>query len=94
MGLEPDRGYVRMQVQSLASLSGAGSCDVGCRCGWDPALLWQWCRLVATDPIQPLAQKLPYAAGAVLNKGEKKATSIYCTTRGYSQCFIVIINEV
>ena len=30
----------------------------------DPALLWLWCRPVATAPIQPLAWEPPYAAGA------------------------------
>jgi len=40
------------------------SCGVGCRRGSDPALLWLWCRPVATAPIQPLAWEPPYAAGA------------------------------
>ena len=30
----------------------------------DPALLWLWCRPVATAPIQPLAWEPPYAAEA------------------------------
>ena len=42
----------------------AVSCGVGRRCGSDPMLLWLWRRLVATDPIQPLAWEPPYAAGA------------------------------
>ena len=29
----------------------------------DLALLWLWCRLAATAPIQPLAWELPYATG-------------------------------
>ena len=40
------------------------SCGVGCRRGSDPALLWLWCRPVATAPVQPLAWEPPYAAGA------------------------------
>ena len=36
---------------------------MGCRCSVDPALLWLWCRLVATALIQPLALEPPYAAG-------------------------------
>ena len=40
------------------------SCGVGCRRGSDPALLWLWCRPVATAPIGPLAWEPPYAAGA------------------------------
>uniref|UniRef100_A0A4X1V611 Uncharacterized protein n=1 Tax=Sus scrofa TaxID=9823 RepID=A0A4X1V611_PIG len=39
----------------------AVSCGVGCRCGLDPALLWLWCRPVATAPIRPLAWEPPYA---------------------------------
>ena len=34
----------------------------------DPALLWLWCRLAATAPIQPLAWEHPYAAGTALKK--------------------------
>ena len=38
------------------------SCGVGWRCGGsDPALLWLWCRLVATAQIRPLAWESPYA---------------------------------
>ena len=41
---------VRMQVQSLALISGlrlgnATSCRVDCRCGSDLAWLWLWCKL-------------------------------------------------
>ena len=39
------------------------SCSVGHRCGFDPALLWFWCRPAATALIQPLAWELSYAAG-------------------------------
>ena len=44
------------------------SCGVGHRCGLDLALLWLWCRLAATAPIQPLAWELPYATGAALKR--------------------------
>ena len=37
------------------------SCGVGCRLGFDPVLLWPWCRPVATVPIRPLAWEPPYA---------------------------------
>ena len=40
------------------------TCDVGHRRGSDPALLWLWCRLVATVPIGPQAWEPPYAKGA------------------------------
>ena len=42
------------------------SCDVGCRCGSDPALLWLWRRLAAAAPIGPLAWEPPYAEGVAL----------------------------
>ena len=32
----------------------------------DPALLWPWCRPVATAPIRPLAWEIPYAPGGAL----------------------------
>ena len=47
------------------------SCGVGCRCGLDLALLWLWCRLVATIPIRPLAWDPPYAVGAALEKAKR-----------------------
>ena len=31
------------------------NCDVGCRRGLDPELLWLWCRPEATAPIGPLS---------------------------------------
>ena len=48
------------------------SCRVGCRCGWDPALLWLWCRLAATALIPPLAWELPYATGAAFKEEEER----------------------
>ena len=42
------------------------SCGVGCRHGYNPALLWLWRRLAATAAIRPLAWEPPYAAGAAL----------------------------
>ena len=48
------------------------SCGVGGRLSWDLALLWLWCRRVATAPICPLAWEPPYAAGAALKKKKKK----------------------
>ena len=48
------------------------SCGVGSRHCSDPALLWLWCRLVATAPIRPLAWEPPYAVGAALEKAKTK----------------------
>ena len=64
------------QVRSLALLSElrsgiAESCGVGCRCGSELALLWLWCRPVATAPIRPLAWEPPYAEGVALEKDKK-----------------------
>ena len=36
----------------------------------DLVLLWLWHRLAAAAPIQPLAQELPYVAGAALKSKE------------------------
>ena len=47
------------------------SCGVGRRCGSDPALLWPWCRPVATAPIRPLAWEPPYAVGAALEMAKR-----------------------
>ena len=48
------------------------SCGVGRRRGSDTALLWLWCRPVATAPIRPLAWESPYASGATLKKQTKQ----------------------
>ena len=58
------------------------SCGVGCRRGSDPALLWLWCRPVATTPIGPLAWESPYAAGVaqdqeIAKRPKKKKKAIY-----------------
>ena len=68
---------MRLQVRSLASLIGLRilhSCELWCRLqsSSDLALLWQWCRPTAAAPIQPLVQKLLYAAGAALKRPKKK----------------------
>ena len=56
------------------------SCGVGCRCGLDPALLWLWCRPVATVPIQSLAWEPPCASGLVLKRPKEKKR--YVEARG------------
>ena len=48
------------------------SCGVGCRRGFDPTLLWLWCRPVTTAPIRPLAWEPPYAMGAALEKAKRQ----------------------
>ena len=51
------------------------SCGVGCRRGWDPALLWLWHRPVTTTPIRPLAWEPPYAVGAAQEMAKNKQTN-------------------
>ena len=48
------------------------SCGVGGRCSSVPALLWLWCRPVATALIGPLAREPPYASGVVLKRQKPK----------------------
>ena len=48
------------------------SCGIGRRCSSDPTLLWLWCGLAATAPIQPLAWEFPYATGQALKRQKKK----------------------
>ena len=50
------------------------SCGVGRRCSLDPAWLWLWGRLAAAAPIQPLAWKLPYTAGAAVKSKKQNKT--------------------
>ena len=57
----------------------AMSCGVGHRGSSDPALLWLWFRPAAPTPIQPLAWKLPYAAGAALKSKKKKRKEMMTT---------------
>ena len=64
-------------VQSLASISGLGSgiavsCGVDHRHSSDPALLWLWCTLAATAPIQPLAWEPPHATGAAQEMAKRQ----------------------
>ena len=48
------------------------NCGVGRRGGWDPDLLWLWCRLAAIALIRSLAWEPPYATGVAPEKGKKK----------------------
>ena len=73
------------------------SCDVGCRCGSDAALLWLWCRTVATAQIRPLAWEPPCAGGAALRKsGKKKKVSTVkqfgAVAAGLVGTFFVLLN--
>ena len=68
---------MRMQVQSLASLSGLRirhCCELWYRLQTrlGSVLLWLWYRQAAAAPIQPLAWEPPCAVGAVLKSQKKK----------------------
>ena len=68
---------MRMQVQSLALLSG-----LRIRCclrlwgrsqmWFGSVLLWPWCRPAAAVPIQPLAWELPHASSVAIKRKKKK----------------------
>ena len=68
---------MRLQVQSLASLSGltigiAVSCGVDCIHSSDLVLLWLWYRPATVVPIRPLAWEPPYAMGVALEKAKRQ----------------------
>ena len=73
------------------------SSGVGYRCGSDPAVLWLWCRLTATAPIQPLAWEPPYASGAAeewqkdKKKKKKKKMNSRVHMLGNQKKFVEII---
>ena len=48
------------------------NCGVDCSLGWDPALLWLWCRPAATALIQLITWEPPFAMGTTLKTKKKK----------------------
>ena len=52
------------------------SCGVGCRRGSDPALLWQWRRMVATALTGPLAWEPPWCGHEKTERQKKKKVKI------------------
>ena len=66
--IHEDAGLIPDLTQQVGDAVLLWSRGVGHRYILDPVLLllWLWCRLAATAPIQPLPWELPYATGAVL----------------------------
>ena len=60
------------------------SCGVGYRWSLEPALLWLWCRLAATVPIQPLAWEPSYAAGVALKRHKMEKKRIFQEAKSVS----------
>ena len=58
-------GTTRLQIQSLALLSGISGLRIRC-------CRELWCRLATTVPIRPLAWQPPYAMGAALKRQKTK----------------------
>ena len=69
------------------------SCGVGRRSGSDLALLWLWCRPVATDLIRLLAWEAPYAVGMALKrqKGKKKKKKKNLLTKEQSALYCPLL---
>ena len=59
-------------LASLSGLKGSVNCGVGRRCGLDLTLLWLWCRLEATAPVQSLAWESPYATSVALKRQQQQ----------------------
>ena len=70
--IHKNTGSIPGLAQWVKGSSVAVSCGVGHRHGSDLALLWLWCRLAATAPIEPLAWAPPHASGAALKRQKKK----------------------
>ena len=86
-------GNMRTQVWALALLSGLRirrSHELWCRSNL--ALLWLWCRPVATTPIEPQAWETPYAVGVALKRKIIIKTEQKCNFRHHIK-HIVILNS-
>ena len=70
--IHEDASWIPGLTQWVKGSGVALSCDVGCRYGSDSALLWLGHRPAAAALILPLAQELPYVAGAALKRKKRK----------------------
>ena len=57
------------------------------------ALLWLWCRPVATAPIGPLSWELPYATGNGPRKDKKRKRKKKNLNGNGSSCRSTVVNE-
>ena len=72
---DPNFFSVRLQVQSLASLSEL-RIGVAVTYGLDPVLPWLWPAAAAPALIRPLPQEHPYATGAAVKRKKKGRFSL------------------
>ena len=66
------------------------SCGVGCRLGWDLAMLWLFRTLETVAPIRPLAWEPPYAAGAALKSQKEKKKEREKRKEGRGTCCVAL----
>ena len=71
-GICEDMSSIPGLAQGIKDLAFPQAAVVGRRCSSDLASLWLWSRPAAAALIQPLAQELPYAAGAAALKRKNK----------------------
>ena len=67
-------GAIPGLTQGIKGSGIAMSCGEGCRRGWDPTLLWLWCKPAAVALIRPLVWEPPYAMDVGLKRQKKKKT--------------------
>ena len=72
----------------------AVSCGIGGRHGLDPMLLWFWCGLETTAPIQLLAWEPPYATCVAPKDKKKKKKEILSFAAIWMDLGGIMLSEV